>query len=219
MARRENSYNLPIILAIILHAAILGFLLFKFVPHQKLLSVQQAANIVQATVVTQPEISQPAPEPPAPKVIPETKPAIKPVVEKPKKPTVTKPTAEQRKIMQQNLQQQISAEKHQLAKQFQTQAAQSEIDKYKAMILQTISSYWLVPENLEKGIYCQLLVHVGPGGVVLSVDLTKSSGNYLLDRSAKTAVLKASPLPVPTDPTLFDNFREIKLTVRPEGIM
>jgi colicin import membrane protein len=224
MIFKDRSYSWSVILAILLHVAILLFLLVKFIPRPKKISTNQPANIVQATIVRQTPVELPPKEQPIaekpnkPAEIPVAKPVIKPMPEKPKKIEKKTTTTEQRKIQQQNLQQQIAAEKKQLANQIQAQEAQTEIDKYKALILQTISSYWIVPENLDKGLFCQLLVHVGPGGVVLKVDLIRSSGNYLLDSSAKSAVLKASPLPVPTDPSLFDNFRLIKLTVRPEGI-
>lgn len=50
------------------------------------------------------------------------------------------------------------------------------------------------------------------------VTLTRSSGDPLLDRSAQTAIYKASPLPVPTDSETFNLFRDISLTVRPEQV-
>lgn len=90
-------------------------------------------------------------------------------------------------------------------------------DKYKAMIIQAISEQWIVPQNLPKNIKCVLSVRVAPGGVVLQVTVTKSSGNPVLDNSAVAAVNKASPLPVPTDPNLFDAFRTLTLTVKPDG--
>lgn len=97
--------------------------------------------------------------------------------------------------------------------------AQGELDRYKAKIVQTISQYWLVPQDLSAGLSCQLLIRLGPGGVVLNVEVLKGSGNSVLDRSAVTAVYKASPLPVPKDSALFDKFRELRLTVRPESVL
>lgn len=112
--------------------------------------------------------------------------------------------------------QQLSKDKAASQQAAQSQQNQGEIDKYKAMILQAISSNWMIPEGIDKNISCLLLVKVAPGGVVLDVILLKSSGNAVLDRSAETAVLKSSPLPVPDNSALFDSFREIKLTVRPD---
>lgn len=133
---------------------------------------------------------------------------------------------QQQVVLQKELEQELRAEKDSLAaaqkdnaaKQATVHATQGEVDKYKAAVLQAISSNWIVPDGVAKGATCLLLVSVAPGGVVLEVKLLQSSGNTVLDRSAQTAVLKSSPLPVPTDPILFDSFRTIKLIVRPEGI-
>jgi colicin import membrane protein len=93
-----------------------------------------------------------------------------------------------------------------------------EIDKYKAMVLRAISQEWAVPDGVDAQDSCQLLVRVGPGGVVLSVTVVQPGANPLLERSAQKAVWKASPLPTPEDSALFESFRSIKLTVRPETI-
>ena len=98
-------------------------------------------------------------------------------------------------------------------------ASQGEIDKYKALIIQAISSQWIVPPNLPQNISCELDVRIAPGGVVLQVSIARSSGNPVLDNSAIAAVNKASPLPVPSVPGLFDQFRELHLTVKPDGSM
>lgn len=96
---------------------------------------------------------------------------------------------------------------------------QGEIDKYKTLIIQAISQQWIVPDNVTKGLEAKLLVTLAPGGMVVDVKIIKSSGDALLDRSAQTAVYKASPLPVPADSALFNKFRVINLIVRPEGIL
>jgi len=140
--------------------------------------------------------------------------------------------------IQKNLRDQILAEQKQLAReqsqakaraqaQAQAQAQeqahghrlQGEVDKYKALILQAISSQLIIPEGVDSKSVCRLLINVAPGGVVLNVQLVSSSGNLALDRSAQAAVLKASPLPVPEDVSLFDRVRTINLTVRPEGMV
>lgn len=126
--------------------------------------------------------------------------------------------AEQDKITQQQkalaLQKKIQAQKQ---SQAQSQAVQGQVDKYKALVIEAISQKWLVPQGTSKDISCELYIHLAAGGAVLSVTVTKSSGNSLLDRSAIAAVYKASPLPVPKDPTAFNAFRQFKLTVKPQG--
>ena len=93
------------------------------------------------------------------------------------------------------------------------------IDKYKARILSKIAQNWLVPRRRDADLSSKFTVNLAPGGVVLSVSLDKSSGVAALDISAKTAIMKSSPLPVPKDPALFDKFRVLSLTVRPEDVL
>ena len=56
-------------------------------------------------------------------------------------------------------------------------------------------------------------------GRVMNVKVLVSSGDPVLDRSAVTAVLKASPLPLPKIPALLKQFKQIELTVKPEGLL
>ena len=101
----------------------------------------------------------------------------------------------------------------------QTREAQGVVDKYKALILQAISEHWIIPTQANKKLYCELMIRVAPGGVVLDVQVTKSSGDPSLDSSARAAVLKSSPLPVPKDATAFEAFRQFVLKVKPENIL
>lgn len=118
-----------------------------------------------------------------------------------------------------DLESEVSAESQQLnASQTQADSA-GEMNKYKQLVIDSISRRWLVPETDNNELACQLLVHVGPGGVVLNIDTLKESGDPNLDRSARNAVMKSSPLPVPTDSELFDKFRSLRLTFRPQGIV
>jgi len=53
-----------------------------------------------------------------------------------------------------------------------------------------------------------------PGGEVLTVKMLRSSGNGAYDRAVEAAILKSSPLPLPSDPSLF--VRELELTFCPK---
>lgn len=92
-----------------------------------------------------------------------------------------------------------------------------EVDKYKALIISAISQQWILPENADSRLSSQFRIRLAPNGAVLEVSLTRSSGDPILDRSAQSAIYKASPLPVPSDPDTFNLFRDISLTVRPEN--
>ncbi|MCL9685564.1 cell envelope integrity protein TolA [Legionella maioricensis] len=93
-----------------------------------------------------------------------------------------------------------------------------EVDKYKALIVNAIGRNWILPENVDSSLSSQFRIRLASDGTVLDVSLTRSSGDPLLDRSAQTAIFKASPLPVPTDAETFNLFRDISLTVRPEQV-
>jgi len=90
-----------------------------------------------------------------------------------------------------------------------------EVDKYKALILNAISQQWILPQNADSSMSSQFRIRLAPNGSVLEVALIRSSGDAILDRSAESAIRKASPLPVPNDATIFNMFREISLTVKP----
>jgi colicin import membrane protein len=125
---------------------------------------------------------------------------------------------EMRELSAKSLQQQMQQETQRLAGA-QTQAMRGVVDKYKALILQAISHNWLVPPSVNKKLSAELLIRLAPGGMVLDVQVAKSSGDEGLDHSAQAAVFKASPLPVPHDSDEFESFRQFVLKVKPENIL
>jgi len=62
---------------------------------------------------------------------------------------------------------------------------------------------------------CKVKVNLIPSGDVMSVSVVKSSGNALFDNSVERAVRKASPLPVPKDPSVFKQFRSFTFVFAP----
>ncbi len=116
-------------------------------------------------------------------------------------------------------QEEAAAKQQAAAAQAEKQARiAGEVDKYKALIVNAIGRNWILPDNIDSSLSSQFRIRLAPNGAVLEVSLTRSSGDALLDRSAQTAIYKASPLPVPTDSETFNMFRDISLTVRPEQI-
>lgn len=95
---------------------------------------------------------------------------------------------------------------------------QTEVDKYKSLIITAISQNWIVPESANLSLSCKFQIMLSTSGEVLSVSLVKSSGDKLLDRSAQLAIYKASPLPVPQDTKVFSIFKILNLTVKPEDL-
>lgn len=120
--------------------------------------------------------------------------------------------------LQKQLQAQLEAEQRARA-EARARWLNAEVDKYKGMILRSISQRWLIPDRTNPEQTVRLFIRIGPGGIVLDVRLLSSSGDPVLDRSAIAAVYKAAPLPVPEQDEVFDKFRELDLTMRPESVM
>ncbi len=73
----------------------------------------------------------------------------------------------------------------------------------------------MLPQELTGNPEAEFDVVVLPGGDVLSVKLMKSSGVAAYDNAVERAILKAQPLPVPSDPDSFARFRNLHLKFRP----
>ena len=87
----------------------------------------------------------------------------------------------------------------------------SEVGKYKAMILAKIKSRIIMPPDLPGNPVVEYRVTLLPGGDVLTVSLQKSSGYPAFDIAVERAVFLSKPLPLPPDPRLFDQFRNLRL--------
>jgi colicin import membrane protein len=120
------------------------------------------------------------------------------------------------KLTEQSLQEQLAAEEKQRTDTTRAARAATVVDKYRALIQQRVSRSWNSPVGVAKGLKCVVHVRLTPGGEVLSATVVRSSGNAIFDRSVEYAVYKAAPLPLPEDPTLFDNFREIEFVFDPD---
>lgn len=127
----------------------------------------------------------------------------------------------QKQLQQKMLMQEIAKEKSGMTEkdQDQSQQTQGQIDEYKARIIEAIEQQWVIPADADKKLSSLFMVRLSPDGNVLAVTLLRSSGNEALDRSAEEAIRKAAPLPVPKDPTVFDKFRELRLTVSPKNVI
>lgn len=88
--------------------------------------------------------------------------------------------------------------------------------EYIARIRSAIQRRIVIPPNVAGNPEARFDVVMIPGGEVLSITLRKSSGVPALDTAVERAISAAQPLPVPSDPDLFqEKFREISLTFRP----
>lgn len=84
---------------------------------------------------------------------------------------------------------------------------------YMFAIQQKIERNWVRPATAEVGIECTVSVRQLPGGEVVDVSLGRCNGDETVRRSIESAVYKASPLPAPRDPSVFD--RDLTLIFKP----
>jgi colicin import membrane protein len=123
---------------------------------------------------------------------------------------------QQRREAEQALQKKLAAEQQALEAE-QRRQSDRVVDQYIEIIRQKVARNWLKPAGARAGLSCTVSVSLIPGGEVLSARVTRGSGDPVFDRSVESAVLKASPLPLPPDGSLFERFREVEFIFTPEG--
>jgi colicin import membrane protein len=85
---------------------------------------------------------------------------------------------------------------------------------WESMIAAKITRAWLRPPTARPGIECMLYVTQVPGGEVTQVRIGQCNGDQAVRESIEAAVYRASPLPPPPDPALFD--RNLKIDFKPD---
>ncbi|MDP9066012.1 MAG: cell envelope integrity protein TolA [Pseudomonadota bacterium] len=86
-------------------------------------------------------------------------------------------------------------------------------DRYVTLLRNKIQSAWIKPPAAIAGIDCLVQVAQIPGGEVTGARVTQCNGDASVRQSIENAVYRASPLPDPPDPALFE--RNIVLRFRP----
>jgi colicin import membrane protein len=94
-------------------------------------------------------------------------------------------------------------------------AAKGEIDKYMDGIRTKVRRFVLVPPSLQGNPEAEASVTLLPGGEVLDVRISKSSGNPAYDAAIESAIRKAQPFTVPTGDLFQQNFRRFTMVFRP----
>jgi colicin import membrane protein len=103
-----------------------------------------------------------------------------------------------------------------LAAEEQAAAARSgpALANWQAQIAAKITRAWLRPPTARSGIECMLYVTQVPGGEVTQVRIGQCNGDQAVRESIEAAVYRASPLPPPPDPALFD--RNLRINFKPD---
>lgn len=110
---------------------------------------------------------------------------------------------QRRKEAEQALQEQLALEQQQL-KAEREQRLQTLREQYIAAIADKVERNWIRPAGAVAGLSCTVQVQQIPGGEVVAASVSDCNADAIVQRSVQTAVYKASPLPEPPDPALFD---------------
>ena len=230
----QNEKAVSGALTLVMHLLFLVLLVFG-VTWRKHEPAAMVAELWSSLPAPPPPKAEPVPPKPVPKV--EPKPAPKPDIalrekkekalkEKERELAEKKKREEQARLEALKQQQAKEAEAirrareqdEALRKLAQSQAAAHEkiIDEYKRRIEEKIRRFVIEPPNLPKTAQVEFDVVLLPGGEVLGVKLRKSSALAAYDSAVERAILKAQPLPLPPDPAMFKEFRELNLIFRPK---
>ena len=87
-------------------------------------------------------------------------------------------------------------------------------EAYMFAIQQKVIRSWVPPASARAGLECDVRVRQLPGGEVVSATIVRCNGDAAVQRSIEAAVFKASPLPQPSDPSIFE--RNLMLVFKPE---
>jgi colicin import membrane protein len=87
-------------------------------------------------------------------------------------------------------------------------------DRYLALLSDRIQRAWIKPPSARVGIDCWVEVTQVPGGEVTSARVTRCNGDAAVRQSIENAVYRASPLPDPPDPALFQ--RNFPIEFKPD---
>lgn len=105
---------------------------------------------------------------------------------------------------------------HDLAAEEQAKKARAgpALASWQSQIAAKINQKWLRPPTAQPGIECILNVTQVPGGEVTEVTIGACNGDQAVRESIEAAVYRASPLPAPPDPALFD--RHLRIDFKPD---
>lgn len=100
----------------------------------------------------------------------------------------------------------------------QQAAAQARVvDEYKRRISEKIRRFIVLPPNVSDAAQVEFEITVLPGGEVLGAKLRRAANSTpAYDAAVERAILRAQPLPLPPDPALIRQFRELNLVFRPK---
>ena len=123
---------------------------------------------------------------------------------------------EKRKAVEAALQARLAEEQAQMERAARAKRTQRLVSQYTVAIKRKVTRNWIRPPGVPAGLSCTVRVQLMPDGDVDSVEVVRSSGNAVFDRSVEAAVVRAAPLPLPGDRSLVEQFRQLTFVFSPK---
>jgi colicin import membrane protein len=111
------------------------------------------------------------------------------------------------------LQEQLAAESD-ARRRARAQQAVTEVQRYTAMISDAITRNLIKDESTMRGRSCRLNIRLASNGFVTSVSVV--NGDRAVCDAAVRAVNRAGTFPMSQDPDVYNQLKDINLTVAPE---
>ena len=233
--QRVSDRWVSIALSVLLHAALLGLLVYGWLlfrrPPRPAPTLAIEARVVDARSVrgvVQPPRPEPAPPPPEPVGPPQPTPeelAQREQEHQQQEAAAAQKAAAEAQKRAEAQQRQADAKEqarreedlqHDLAAEEDARKARAgpALASWQSQIAAKINQAWRRPETARPGIECMLNVTQVPGGEVTEVSIGACNGDQAVRESIEAAVYRASPLPPPPDPALFD--RHLRIDFKPD---
>lgn len=239
---------LPMAATLILHLALIGFVILRWSPDTRARSVEArvlppraiAATLIEVSAMQPPSTPPPrqaAPKPDPRPATPAAAPAESSVDSTPRRdpePRASRPVRRPTAARPEPPQARKSAQEWAAIGRAELAAALDREDSvagavtaeemsasYAASIRDTVESYWSAPPSARNGMEALLAIQLVPTGELVSVSVLRSSGSAAFDRSALNAVEKAAAFPELRNLPRREferRFRRFQLLFRPETL-
>lgn len=129
--------------------------------------------------------------------------------EKKRQEQAAKETAEQERLLAEQMAAEMASRK-----QARRQQVMSEVDRYRALIRQSITQKLITDRSTMEGKSCRIEISIATSGFVTSV--VSGKGDKVVCEAAITATYKVGTLPMSKNPDVYEELRKVGLTVAPE---
>ncbi|OYV28097.1 MAG: protein TolA, partial [Halothiobacillus sp. 20-54-6] len=109
----------------------------------------------------------------------------------------------------------MAALQNQLQNELRQSQSKGVMDAYAAAIKNKVQAQWYKPPGWEPQWQCNVRISQASDGTVINVKVLQCDGDQLFQRSVQQAIERASPLPLPSDMSLFQSSINFTFQAKP----